>query len=1076
MDEGALKAWQGWTQPITRLKKHISTAQEKSLTGEERRSINRVIAKLGRFRDVHDRLFRGWPDLYVGKVGVRLSDREVNDLVEDVCRNDQGMAIRDAQRYLVSGLSRGVKELEWDLSVPAPFTSVSVLPSLFNTSTAERLAKYDALDDRYFEWIQKEGSDKCDMQRDAGELLFSFVFHNGITCPGWFDCLSRAIRCGVGNHQTASWLELAPSDSNGETGPDGELSRRIVLAPVTALLLRRWYRRWSDAWPNIEGDRALLVEFLTHLDSPKVAFREALAISEANLVTLLPGFLVHYARTMDLGKSLGAANWARLVTGQYFRTPTKKQRQIQLGHISYVGGRQLAVPNTVPGDQYHHFRRLQKWVVQFADYCDRSVPLPLFDRRKIWAEFRHRSTKDIHKIASSEGTSILVQMLCQYALFLIAAGENPSNELVAKARTFKQLRKLLDYSSDLYSELTLDADEWHQIYEAIVESSPGNDGEMQASFSGWHDFLHTVYGVEAAPLETSDGYGVDAALLTPTEFEIAKRQLLKADHDFGRIQLALLVLGYRCGLRRSEAWARTFDDFHGMEVGSMSAPELLVRPNKEAGVKSVSAVRRLPLAVLLPQDELNWLAEFVSERKRRNPSDSRRVPLFADPISGDFRVTEPHVFAALTRLLKDITGYEKFRFHHLRHSFASLTLVRLLENHAGELLDENGMLRFRVSHDNDGQANAPLWKRAGLGDSSSSLALLSQWMGHSSERVTLRSYAHLLDYLIGYYLRERLNPRLDLSHQQALLEKPTAALEKFRYRKRLTGGGSSATDLLLHLRMPNLQPLKGSPFPEAPKISSGPYWGAQINPLLPYRLAVLERQWREKDLTLSNMESLRRAARQLDIDDSLAEVWQRRATALFNIDMPKASKLKKFSLNDSSASSLPEFFSLIFHAPELPNFPTPPQSRAAFKQMMVWFGALADWVDREPNAACEVLSKTAESIQRSRPRIQPLGRQRQMAFIRFLAGLRLLKHFEVTLCVSQSEAREAQRYWSQKTGLPAKKFGLDHVSIELPPRNGLARFRLKSPGKAGSNFWSALRFLIFTGCVIYDAVPGTVDD
>lgn len=1073
----SLQSWEGWKQGIETFERKIARSDRKFLTGEERRSEKRVVAKLERLRDVSRTIHDLYPDLYTGKRDVELSDEQVSELVEQVCQNRSGVAIRDAQRYLVKGLARGVKELGWTLSVPAPFTSVSVLPSLFNTSTAERLEKYDALLDRYADWLKNEyEANDLDMHRNAGELLFSLVFHSGVTCPGWFACLSEAITQGVVNHQDTYWLELDLSGADSKASRNDDKSRRLILAPVTVLLLRRWYRRWSSKWPGAMSDYSLLESFVERMGPRSGRFRELLAISEANLVTLVPGFLAHYARTLDLGKSVSFPNWARLVTGQFFPTKSEESDSEQQMLDGFVRRLELIPPKGEVGDQRHYFRKLEKLMGGYAKYLGRLILLPELDRRKRLVDYRRIVSKKVRKISSELGASLLIQMMCEYALFLVEVNGIPCETHVAQIGAFRLLRGLLIYASDIHSELTFDEDEWQAIYEDLVESSSGDDTELQRALGGWHEFLHLTYGVARVPLDSSGSSGVDAAILSPQEYEKAKQSLVAVKHEFGRMQLALLILGYRCGLRRSEAWARTFDDFQGLGVDNVTNPELIIRPNKMAGVKSASAVRRLPLAVLLQEDELRWLTEFVSDRKHRRPTNNRRIPLFADPVSGDFRIVEPVIFAELTRLLQRVSGDDRFRFHHLRHSFASLTLVRLLEGYSGEMLCQKNGLQLQSRKTIRVDRDSPLWERAGLGDPSMGLALLSQWMGHSSERVTLRSYSHLLDYLLGRFLSRRVDPELSLREQQALLDKSPTALERFRHRKRLTDRATKASELVPFVRISGVHSLKGRPYPTIVPVNEGPRMARQLNPLLPYRLALLFHQHSLKRHDLSSHEVLQVAADQLDIDDNMAGNWHRRATALFQTPMVKANKLGKFSRMESSVTRLPENFSLVFHAPELSNFPTPPQSIAAFKQMMVWFRHLADWTEVAPGAARNSLALTAESIQRSRGRLQPRGQVRQLAYLRFLKALKLLKHFELVLCVTQDEKVKAKQFWSENSGVSKGQFCVNHSEISAPPANGIVRFKLRSPGKAGSNFWPALRFLIFSGCVIYDAVPGNLAD
>ncbi|AMQ89616.1 site-specific integrase [Marinobacter sp. LQ44] len=1079
MENEGIGCWVGWLRPVERLERSIRRGRSRELSGEEKRTVSRAVAKLRRLEEVNRRLRDSWPDLFAGQFDVRLSDDEVERLVTEVCQSDSGMEIRDAQRHLVTGLSRGVKELGWDVAVPAPYTSVSVLPSLFSTETAERLARFDMVQDRYLEWLQGTTSDgPRDIRIDAGELLFSFAFHTGVACHGWFSELSQAIGKDLETYRGTYWVTLEKSSGAGKAGLGDKKRRRIILAPMTALLLRRWHRHWSGRWPQEDTSEESLHVFTQHIGLASLTVRECQALSESNLTTVVPGFLVHYARTLDLGKSLRRENWARWLTGQFHQTQSDVAAGDSDAPSAYVPIENDVPPSETPAtDQVQYFCDLAKWMSKFVSLSEKISVLADYDRRRLVAEFRHRTRKDIQRVFRQEGVSALSRMLAEYSLFLIGSDGALDTDLVRQAKHYHHLQRLLDYSPDVLSASTLDADEWQAIYDAILEVSPGDAGAIQAALSSWHEFLHTAYGLERVPSEVSDGGGVDAAILTETEFDIAKQQLLAAGGDYARMQLALLILGFRCGLRRSEAWSRRFEDFPGLGVEGVQQPELLVRPTKTVGVKSASAVRRLPLAILLPEDEQRWLAEFILDRQRRLPTNNRAAPVFADPVSGDFRITEPLVFSDLTLLLRQVSGDDSFRFHHLRHSFASFNLIRLLELSDGQLLSSEGSPQFVSDADAHEGGSEPLWRRAGLGDPSMSLALLSQWLGHSSERVTLRSYAHVLDFLLGQYLIARENPVLTLAQQQVILEKSPAALEKFRHRKRLTDRASTAADLLSCVRIRGARPIeeKGKTYPTEFDIQTAPRKTRHLNPLLPYRLALLVDQYSSRTSEASVGEALAHAASQLDIDQPLAEAWQARASALFNLPMPKADKLGRFSLNAPRSDVARVNFSLIFRAPELSNFPVPPQSRTAFQEMMGWFVQLADWAERDALAARDSLRLTAEAIQRSRPNIQPRGRERQLAFLKLILELRLVRHFEPIIHTTDANWPAAQQFWAQNSGLPKTRFRQELGVLKDPPKDGILHLKLKSPGKAGSYFWAALRFLVFTGCVMFDAVPGNAD-
>lgn len=1093
-------------KPIEALKKRLAAANQKLSVGSEYRTKNRNAEKLSHLEAVREYLLEHHPELASGQRGLTMTAEEVARLVDNVCQTIEGRAVKDRQYYLVKLLDEGVKNRGWQLPVPMPVQGVQIYSSMITPDMGARLADYDQINDAFLaslEGAAPELQANEAMKSAAGELLYSLVFHSGVTARRWFNRLSEAIRHGAGSVGDYTWLELESTSIGGRARPSTYTCRRVILAPITKLLLRRWYLRWGRNWPDLtevkgkaSPDEHLLKQFVGGLiEKNRIPLNRPLnvfAVAEANLATIAPSFLVHYARTPDLGASLPLSNWMRLLTGRtvVHSAPQESQEEHE---NEMVGSPALIVPEYPLTDQKPFFKRLMKRlrILKSEELIMQGGRDPIGksqQRRNVLAT-KMEVFKELDKIAEEKGCSILVQLMCHYIRALLRTDESVSPSLQKKIHNLQYLELLLPYATDIPNPESLDSDEWQSIYETVVSGFPGNGGALRQTLSEWHEFLHRYYGMPRIPMEEGSGYGVDAAILTPLEYHRAKSFLLaSADDELAGIQLALLIMGFRCGLRRTECWARQYGDFHGLGDPTVNNPELLVRPTKIAGVKSDAAIRRLPLRLLLTEDELVWLTVFVNGRKLRRANDETRDALFEDPVSRTFRIQEKWAFDGLTALLRSVSGDESIRFHHLRHSFASLTLLRLLEREPFDLLPEPWVRSNDVELMPTVQGSGNTIS-AGAANAWRPLSQLTQWMGHSSERVTLKSYTHLLDLALRHYLL-RDDRSYTIAQQQTLLEKTTGALERFRHRAQLNDRVTPAITLAALARMPAKGLMR---FPkitdskkELPPVVNRV--AEDINPLLPYRVSCQVFIRTQAPFHEPLPVALDKIAAQLDLDLPIVQQWYERSALLMNSSTgmtgtPSATRnlgiRLRFSLRPKSElanTELHKAFTLIFRAPELPTYISPPQSKSAFQECMKYFKWLSEWMAEDAEAGRAALIAAAESVQRSKAPLRPLGRSRQIAFMALMKKFRLGTRAIVTLTVKEENRKAALKFWGPNLGVAQNAIVIRQAGDMRIPKHGNVSFDWNATYKLGKYFWPTIRFVVFTGCVLYDAVPESFRD
>lgn len=1075
--------YEPWVTPIARLAKAIKKNDSQDSLGAERRELNRVKQKHAWLSAAIERLQDGYPQLYQGLPDIELSPEQTDDLFAAVCQDAGGYQLREIQHYLVVGLAQGVRELGWQMPVPAPIAISRVESSNANPEMFRRLQQFDELDNAFYTRLERgEGAGKPDIVHDAGELLFSFCFHSGVCNKTWLKEIPNGIRAGAGVEQGIVWLDLG-EENNLENTDYQDRRRRVFLAPVTQILLWRWYQRRGKTWPRdpksrkIQSFDYLLEQFTKKLCQlaglPSSVAGSCLRLSEANLVTTLPSTIVHYLLSNRIGAPLTAVNWHRLLTDQRDKTTQAgKDRKAEL--ITAV--KQVRVSGQFP-DQKKLYKELLKGIKD--------------EPNNVGREF-------ISKFVDKEGVSPILQLMASWAGHLLEHGGVVKKKLSDRSviRYLDWIRGLLVYADDLSDPLNVDEDSWQAIYDEIVANAHGAVADCAGRLSAFHQFLVQGYGIPPVDIAgMSADRQVDARILTPREYQRIREALQHraAYDDLAECQELILILGYRLGLRRGEAYSRLFGDFAGLDDTLVDKSELLVRPNKNARIKSETSTRRLPIHILLTEDELTTLRRFYRRRQNVVAGNASKRPVFAEVAGGYWPAVTSRVFDPITDLLRQVTGDEKFRFHHLRHSFVTFTFLRLLEREPSEFIprewrqDETGVdLLPAVGH--------RLWEKAGLPDTGQALWLMAMWAGHASPQVTLECYSHLLDWVVACYLNQRHDPKLNLECQQVLLDKSPSALERYRSRKQLTGSPTPASELCAVLA--ESWPVAGRKKPPSmqehqPLVHESSELRIKIGWMDAYNLQL----WSIQSVIEHGVEKARgltKAAELVGISSETAERWDRNARSLMSMTTNREraphnqsalispSPRPKLSRGTEDVMRSLDEKDLARRLPELPGqFLAPPNTPDTQSYAEKYFLGLVDWFERDPEHAELCMRAALESSQRSKSKIRPHGAVRQRLFFDLLRELGLKSRTTLAIKIApETERKRVKKFWSDYFGVPPssitckletlpQKLGINgrcHISVDAPP--ALDR---------GQNlFWSTLRFALLSAYVVcaHESVGG----
>ena len=352
--------------------------------------------------------------------------------------------------------------------------------------------------------------------------------------------------------------------------------------------------------------------------------------------------------------------------------------------------------------------------------------------------------------------------------FMVKEGSYSGNELyLSTIRNYvsQTSGRIAGYAGE--EDVTLlEGEGLEEIYRQIL-SDVESESYRQYIARGLREFhFYLVEKFHLAPINYSEVLGlispdriVDANLISFDEYhnildEIERqRQELSLFHeDFPDIIRLIFILAFRCGLRRSEVLKLRINDLH-----AMAPAVLLIRPNYARLLKTKSSVRQLPVSSLLAKDELAELIHFQDKRQWQEKTAPFSEFLFAIPDNMQMIAPEVKIFSIIVNIMRRVTGDPNPKFQHLRHSFASWTVLRLmlpdlrLDDRiklpflpvTSTYLNESRLFRTKLlNKDHPSRKN---------------LRAVASLLGHSGPESSVPHYIHLNDLLLKWTLDKRLS-------------------------------------------------------------------------------------------------------------------------------------------------------------------------------------------------------------------------------------------------------------------------------------------------------------------------------
>ena len=368
-----------------------------------------------------------------------------------------------------------------------------------------------------------------------------------------------------------------------------------------------------------------------------------------------------------------------------------------------------------------------------------------------------------------------------FAIHLVSARSASGNILApSTARSYLvMVSKRLGGRLGNVSPVTLSAEALEDLYKEILQ-----DADQDGAFRGlrrriakalreFHHFLVQQHQFTSINVRDILGIGkgllpVDANLITWDEYDAIKCMIpdtllrmhptFPAIVDLGRALQLIFMLSFKCGLRRMEVLMLTCADF-----GEHDPAELLIRASDARRLKTKSSTRKIPLHTLLNESDIQDLRQWKTSRlalatpstneSAITPVKPQNTFLFSIPELGNNVLTQDMVFPIIHAAMRSITGDDSLHFHHLRHSFASWTFLRLMMSDmptvqdlfpmhpkTSAILADSKLFRTKL-YARDGMTRRHTYAVASL-------------LGHSGPEISLEHYIHTCDILLNLALSD----------------------------------------------------------------------------------------------------------------------------------------------------------------------------------------------------------------------------------------------------------------------------------------------------------------------------------
>ncbi len=663
---------------------------------------------------------------------------EIDEDLRDKLKSEK--AYRHAYRFICRQLEAGNQKGIWRVEVPPPYIT---LPRR-RTARTERWQQNSILvAGAEAQWSSTLDDANLAPNSLFGRMLLSMVLYGGLNRPMLWPAVAKALtqRRPLRGNRVFIWLELelSPEQSRSSNFYEQDSDTKASTArctisylpdPISLGLLRQFLKHKPDSWQAPSSPSQCLEfinrEFGTQLSRKQMA-SGGITIAEHLPGIDLPQVLVEYATGRQASASLPREYWQRLLH------PELHKCEIQAYHTLTSFPAITASTSKKPTGSKRRpylFNQLQKIL--------RQDPVRPRSKQEIIRQLR----------ALSQDSCALAD--CLLIDWLVNHLDDKGNALSTARRYFHSIAGEWLLATEDQDLSQYSSEEFHDLYLSILNRPCSlKDREYRAArLEALHEFSVQQQGFPPLPerLHTST-HGIShisAAIVDEPLFSALLAQIDRLedlDEYQQRMFKCFLIMAYRTGLRPSELAKLRLRDID-------ASPEawLFIRNNQHGSNKTEAALRKVPLFPLLLPWEADLMNSYLGERRLNSKSAAEL--LFHRPENPKAPLDTRSLSSAVGKILKELSGGVYYRLYHLRHS--ALSRLQLLLHH--DQLSYPACIDALLPYPPEQRKYILeiITGRERLRDRYNALATFA---GHSSPEITLSTYLHFTDVVLGLCLQ-----------------------------------------------------------------------------------------------------------------------------------------------------------------------------------------------------------------------------------------------------------------------------------------------------------------------------------
>ncbi len=622
----------------------------------------------------------------------------------------------------------------WDICPPRTpvFTKGPVSP--YSESARKLTREYKLFSDNLIMTVKNK--DILTPNSELGRLFMSSILYGGLNegslLKGFAEKIDKPINCA----DSYIWIDL---NLIWRKQSDAEL-RKWFLDPLTEVLFYSLSKEALDVVRDINNKgwttkniwcliKCFLKLMTVEKDRKIKNLKELINISNFNMLIKTPAFVAAYSSKKFVNHSLKLHVWNRLLGKEVINIEVKEE-VIKQGNVIIE----------------------EEVVIESPWFTDAQKAIREEDKSKAINNIEKIIKKNVSERKNCSS------VIPEWLLFMLVNGSVSKNKLALStiigymSTTGRRLASILGVDDIT----TLGVQGLSEVYEIVLEDalSTHHRRNIARGIREFHYFLEKKYHIESINSVELLGIGltrapVDANIISIDEFKACIKEirtypiLLKYDIDLAEIAALITTIAFKCGTRRMEVLRLRISDFH-----QSSKPEILIRPWDTRRLKTKSSTRKIPVYALLDEDELAILKSWWEKRNKQEKEEPFSEQLFAIPRIGLSTINQEFLFPKIHHILRVVTGDSTMRFHHLRHSFASWTALRLFLSDLDKIPD----LFPKLPETKKWLFESKAFRKLLYGHDEMTrkhLYAIASILGHSAPDMSLEHYMHFSD-LIRY--------------------------------------------------------------------------------------------------------------------------------------------------------------------------------------------------------------------------------------------------------------------------------------------------------------------------------------